>query len=408
MNSLDSLASATSRPNYLTRSDSANRNATNAQNVLANRVAQRLGIDPATLAGKTQDDYTPDKVAGRILDFVGGRIQAEAANGADPEKLQKMLDQARQGVEKGFAEAKKILQGMGVLGGKIASDIEDTFQRVQDGLDRIGSTYGLGGTPAGDTSSVSRAAVSASTSTSTLVARSSTFDLEVTTREGDTLKISIAQASANWSSTSASASSTRTSGNGGTSTSTSTQVSASSGSLQIGGWSVQIEGNLNDDEKAALTDLLGQVQDISSKFYSGDLSGAFDRALALNMNGDQLASMSLNLSQTTYAQATSTYGAVSEEGGQPASAVNTSLRDYARGLLDAMKNAAAFSDDAKGTLQQLLDGGFSLNQNLSEGQLEKAKTLNARLLEGLAPLLQGTAGTPAEKSPVDASAPKAS
>ncbi|MFE1815349.1 DUF5610 domain-containing protein [Metapseudomonas otitidis] len=406
MNSLDSLASATSRPNYLTRSDSANRNATNAQNVLANRVAQRLGVDPATLAGKTQDDYTPDKVAGRILDFVGGRIQAEAANGADPEKLQKMLDQARQGVEKGFAEAKKILQGMGVLGGKIASDIEDTFQRVQDGLARIGSTYGLGNAPAGDTSSVSRTAVSASTST--LVARSSTFDMEVTTREGDKLKISIAQASANWSSTSASASSTRTSGNGGTSTSTSAQVSASSGSLQIGGWSVQIEGNLNDDEKAALTDLLGQVQDISSKFYSGDLSGAFDRALALNMNGDQLASMSLNLSQTTYAQATSTYGAVSEEGGQPASAVNTSLRDYARGLLDAMKSAAGVSDDAKGTLQQLLDGGFSLNQNLSEGQLEKAKTLNARLLEGLAPLLQGTAGTPAEKSPVDASAPKAS
>lgn len=404
MNSLDSLASATSRPNYLTRSDSANRNATNAQNVLANRVAQRLGVDPATLAGKTQDDYTPDKVAGRILDFVGGRIQAEAANGADPEKLQKMLDQARQGVEKGFAEAKKILQGMGVLGGKIASDIEDTFQRVQDGLAKIGSTYGLGNAPAGDTSSVSRAAASAST----LVARSSTFDMEVTTREGDKLKISIAQASANWSSTSASASSTRTSGNGGTSTSTSAQASASSGSLQIGGWSVQIEGNLNDDEKAALTDLLGQVQDISSKFYSGDLSGAFDRALALNMNGDQLASMSLNLSQTTYAQATSTYGAVSEEGGQPASAVNTSLRDYAKGLLDAMKSAAGVSDDAKGTLQQLLDGGFSLNQNLSEGQLEKAKTLNARLLEGLAPLLQGTAGTPAEKSPVDASAPKAS
>lgn len=406
MNSLDSLASATSRPNYLTRSDSANRNATNAQNVLANRVAQRLGVDPATLAGKTQDDYTPDKVAGRILDFVGGRIQAEAANGADPEKLQKMLDQARQGVEKGFAEAKKILQGMGVLGGKIASDIEDTFQRVQDGLSRIGSTYGLGNAPAGGTSSVSSAAVSASTST--LVARSSTFDMEVTTREGDKLKISIAQASANWSSTSASASSSRTSGNGGTSTSTSAQASASSGSLQIGGWSVQIEGNLNDDEKAALTDLLGQVQDISSKFYSGDLSGAFDRALALNMNGDQLASMSLNLSQTTYAQATSTYGAVSEEGGQPASAVNTSLRDYAKSLLDAMKSAAGVSDDAKGTLQQLLDGGFSLNQNLSEGQLEKAKSLNSRLLEGLAPLLQGTASTPAEKSPVDASAPKAS
>ncbi|WP_374980332.1 DUF5610 domain-containing protein [Pseudomonas solani] len=379
MKTLDSLASATTRPSYLNKIDSATRNATNAQNVLANRVAQRLGIEPGSLAGKTQDDYTPDKVAGRILDFVGGRIKAEAANGADTEKLQKMLDQAREGVEKGFAEAKKILQGLGVLGGKIASDIEDTFGKIQDGLNNLASSLGLdGNTPSTGTSGTT----SVSSSTQSFSARSSTFDMEVTTKEGDKVKISIAQASADWSKTSSTSADKDGKSTSGT--------RSESGSMQIGGWKVQVDGDLNDEERAALSDLLDQVQDVSSKFYSGDLNGAFDRALALNMNGDQLASMSLNLTQTRV-KATSTYGSVAQEGGQPASAVNTSLQDYAKGMLEALKNAAKLSDDPKGTLQDLLNGGFSLNDRLSDNQLDKAQAFNSKLLDGLQNLLPAAA-----------------
>jgi hypothetical protein len=31
------------------------------------------------------------------------------------------------------------------------------------------------------------------------------------------------------------------------------------------------------------------VQDLSDTFYAGDLAGAFDRAMALDMDGEQLA-----------------------------------------------------------------------------------------------------------------------
>lgn len=109
--------------------------------------------------------------------------------------------------------------------------------------------------------------------------------------------------------------------------------------------------------------------------------------MQLNMDGSQLASMSLQLTQTSVRQATDAYGAVAQQGGQAASAVNDSLVDYARGLLDALRTADKVAQDAKGTLQQLLEGGFSLDERFDESLLEKAKELNGRLLDGLQSML---------------------
>src|SRR5690606_16988736 len=164
-----------------------------------------------------------------------------------------------------------------------------------------------------------------------------TFDLSVTTRDGDRLRISVAQASASWSQSSFAAS------NDGKSTSV--VGSSQSGSMRIGGWQVDVEGELDDDEIKALEKLFSQVQDLSDKFYSGDLAGAFDRAMALDMDGEQLASMSLRLTQTTVRQATDAYGAVA---GQGASAVNGGLQEYAQGLLDALRTAGDLTKDAGG------------------------------------------------------------
>jgi uncharacterized protein YukE len=129
------------------------------------------------------------------------------------------------------------------------------------------------------------------------------------------------------------------------------------------------------------------VQDISSDFYSGNLSGAFDRAMQLKMDGSQLASMSLQLTQTSVRQATDAYSTVAQQGGQAASAVNDTLVDYARGLLDALRSADKVSEDARGTLEQLLDGGFRLDERFDTSLLEKAKELNSRLLDGLQGML---------------------
>ncbi|WP_252273054.1 DUF5610 domain-containing protein [Pseudomonas subflava] len=340
------------------------------QNTLANRLSSHLGLEPGSLNGK-RDDYTPEKVAGRILDFIDQRMKSEAAAGADPAKLQEMMGQAREGVEKGFAEARKILDGMGVLKGKVAEDIDATYAKIQEGFRNMESTYGIKAPSTGDTVSVTPRGEG-------FRAQAETFDMQVTTRDGDRLNISVARASAEWS---------QKASEGG---------EESSGRMQIGGWQVDVEGELSDDERTALEGLFKQVQDISSDFYAGDLNGAFDRALQLNMDGSQLASMSLRLTQTSMRQANDAYSSVAQQGGQPAaSAMNESLVDYARGLLDALRTADKVSEDATGTLEQLLDGGFSLDERLDQQSLEKARELNSRLLDGMQGMLDKT---PAEQA----------
>ena len=356
------LSNATTNRSPLAGGQTVIRNAADSQATLANRLAERLGLPAGSLSGK-QDDFSPDKVADRVLGFIDQRLQRETASGADPAKLQSMLEQARAGVEKGFSEARKILDNMGALQGKVASDIDDTYQRIDSGLADLGQSYGTSAAGAGSTRGLSSASQQ-------MTALAESFELDITTREGDRLRVSIAQASGNWSSQNASGS--------------------QSGSVQIGAWQVQVDGDLNDQEKAALEKLFTQVQDISSSFYSGDLAGAFDRAMALDMDSSQLASMSLRLTQTSVRQATDTYGSVSSQGGQPASAVNGALNDYAQSLLDALRTAGEVTDDGKGLLQQLLKGGFSLDERFDSTRLDKAEQLNDRLLDGLQGILAST------------------
>ena len=373
MNPLSSLNSAASRAAQASQSMAARNSAADAQATLANRLAEKLGVPPGSLSG-ARDDYTPEKVAGRILGFIEQRLQSEAAAGADPTKLDKLLSQARDGVEKGFAEARKILDGMGVLKGQVAGDIDDTYKRIQDGFTDLDKRFGSAVPSAGDTVAVAGYSERFS-------ALAETFDLSVTTRDGDRLRISVAQASASWSQSSFAASSDGKS--------TTVVGSSQSGSMRIGGWQVDVEGELDDDEIKALEKLFSQVQDLSDKFYAGDLAGVFDRAMAVDMDGEQLASMSLRLTQTSVRQATDAYGAVA---GQGASAVNAGLQEYAQGLLDALRSAGDLAQDAGGMLKELLKGGFSLDERFDLPRLEKADSLNRSLLDGLQSLLAGQAG----------------
>jgi len=382
MNTLASLPPASSRPPLPNQSPNARGAAearSIAQNALANRLAERLGLEPGALNGK-REDFTPEKVAGRVLGFIEGHLRSKAAEGADTAELQSLLAQAREGVEKGFAEARKILDGLGVLNGQVAADIDDSYQRIQDGLGELDSRLAA---PTAQTGSAALAAYS-----ERFVAQAETFDLSVITRDGDRLRISIAQASASWSQTSVAAAS-----DGDSSV---LSASGQSGSLQIGAWRVEVEGELDEGERAALEKLFNQVQDLSGKFYSGDLAGAFDRAMALELDGEQLASMSLQLTQTRVRQATDAYGAIAEQGGQAASAVNGSLLDYAQGLLEALRSAERVAEDGKGLLEELLKGGFSLDERFDKPRLDKAEKLNSRLLEGLQGLLAASTEAPAQ------------
>ena len=117
--------------------------------------------------------------------------------------------------------------------------------------------------------------------------------------------------------------------------------------------------------------------------------------MALDMDSEQLASMSLRLTQTSVRQATDAYGAVA---GQGVSAVNGGLQEYAQGLLDALRTAGDLGKDAGGMLKDLLKGGFSLDERFDQPRLDKADSLNRSLLDGLQSLLASQAGKVGEAS----------
>ncbi|TBU93552.1 hypothetical protein DNJ95_11555 [Stutzerimonas kirkiae] len=340
--------------------------AAHAQQTLANRLNERLGLPAATPGGQASD-YTPEKVAARIIGFAEQTLQREKAAGADPERLEYILGEIRKGVDKGIGEARDILDSLGVLQGKVASDIDDTYSRIQTGLDTLQKGY----TEVPDSTTSLIQSVFSQRS----AALAERFELSVTTNDGDVLRISIAQASAAWSS-----SSLTTAANGNA---TATQARSEQGYLNVSGWQVSVEGELDDEEKAALEKLLGQVGELSDRFFSGDYNGAFDRALELQLDGEQLLSMSLQLTQTSVRQATNTYSSVASGGTQAISVSNPALAEYARGLLEALASADSLLRDGKSSLERLLTGALSLDPRATPQGLEKAGQLNERLLQGL-------------------------
>jgi hypothetical protein len=94
-----------------------------------------LGPNALQNAAISQDN-SPEATAGRILSISTGfyEIYAKQHPGEDPEKVVKnFVDVIRRGFEKGFNEAKNILQGLQVFGGDIATGVMKTYDLVAKG-----------------------------------------------------------------------------------------------------------------------------------------------------------------------------------------------------------------------------------------------------------------------------------
>ncbi len=81
-------------------------------------------------------DNTPEGTAGRIVSLSTGFFEAfkqQHVGENDADVLKKFMSTIRSGFEQGYKEASDILQGMGVLNGDIASNIDKTYQLVQKG-----------------------------------------------------------------------------------------------------------------------------------------------------------------------------------------------------------------------------------------------------------------------------------
>jgi hypothetical protein len=175
-------------------------------------------------------------------------------------------------------------------------------------------------------------------------AQSESFSLELRTKEGDRVTITFDHASAYQSSLSAS--------RDGSGSSAAYSVSrAERSSFQF-----SIEGDLNDDERDAIHNLVQDMSMIADDFFSGDLQSAFDQASAFRMDRTHLASMSLELKQSMQYSVAAAYQEVQQaaEGGSQAPGQRLG---HMMGMLQQQQNAPelGFIDQVRSLQQQLLE-----------------------------------------------------
>lgn len=59
---------------------------------------------------------------------------------------------------------------------------------------------------------------------------------------------------------------------------------------------ISVQGELNDDELAAISDLVGKVESLAADFFAGDVQKAFEAATSLGFDAEQIAGFALKLS----------------------------------------------------------------------------------------------------------------
>lgn len=349
--------------------DTAKKNVSenNASNGKINKTTgtDQLADDKVSLGKGVQSKYdTPEQVLKnfdpqKVVDGVAGPLEMAlkraAAEGASEDELAKMREDAQRGIDLGFSQAQDILKGLGLMSEELETVIGGARDDLRSRLDDLNLADLISGS-----ADVERTELRAGSS------RSDSFSFSVETAEGDVITINAARHESSM-------------------LEMIRQQGEQTKELQAnwqGSWQesfvLTVDGDLNDDEMAALTDLMGQVDKVAEKFFSGRYETAFAKAERLELSGDALVSMSLNMTQKTTSVAEYSAMAAGDHGfnlGRSAATDWVSpLREYAQGLADLQRQEPNWLQ--QGTWLDLLQAH---PRQASESMLNFADNFKTRL-----------------------------
>ncbi len=308
---------------------------------LNNALKESVGVEIKRPVSPTAELFDVDAVVNTVMDHIESRIGQAADEGASDDELANMVAAAREGVERGFGQARDQLNEIGKLDDALGSKINEAESGIAQGIDDLEQ-----GLFAAEESDIGRSfPTSVYEREISSYSRKDSFSFELMTQEGDRIQISAFNAYAERSENVYAADEN-------------SAVSANAfAAFESAGYSLAIQGDLNEEEMSALQDLFAQVDDVAENFYSGDVETAFNMALELGYDDDQIAGFSLNLRQVE----TATYQYAGYQGfaaepnlprgiGQP-------LADYAQGLAEAVDKASLFQNpmDLVKTMLEELD-----------------------------------------------------
>ena len=310
---------------------------------------------------------TAEQAAGNILGFIAKQLDRDKAAGASAEELESRLQAGLKGFKQGFNEAKEKLEALSLLSPPVHASITKTYDLVMEGIDDLALQH-LGKLLAPAEVKVSGSETNADTAVRAentalysqyLAHRADTFSFEPITGEGDKVVISAARQETNSASVQV--------GDGNLSLQASSQSTSS--------FSLTVEGDLNDDERAAINQLLVQVDALAADFYRGDVQGAFESALGLGYDSDQISAFALNLTRVEVQRASTAY---SGEGSNRDGGIQQQLAPlghFVKDLLAAMDSAKQFEQP-----RALLG---DLAEKLVQPEPKKIRTSFAEFVEAL-------------------------
>lgn len=256
--------------------------------------------------------FSPQAVADRITGFVGDSIQRRA--GSEIEK-QSMLAQAKEGIEQGIGEARDILESLGQLSGEVEQQVDETESLIFQGLQALEQTLFQSQSQPQFRAGVVPGAASKGVSESGLLSsqfrQTSEAAIEIVTRDGDRVAVSY---SAFIQSASSQQFSSSTTGDASAFSFSSRQQTSTSVAFQF-----SVAGDLDEEELDSINDLLKNMGDIAGQFFQGDVQAAFNSALELGFDSEQLKSFSLDFQQSTRVQVAQAYQRTEQFSNPPAS-----------------------------------------------------------------------------------------
>ena len=285
-------------------------------------------------AEENKSAFDFEEVASNVLKFVGGVVRGAAKSGADEAQLTDLIGQARSGVAKGIALAEKDLAGF--MNPEITDGIRNSKEAIGEGIDNIEK----------EVLSPFRGTMEVGASLSAQYAQSQSGGLKITTKDGDEVEINFGQSRQyQYSASERITSSANSNGDANAPAAPQSDVVAQrSLNVQFSeyrGISFSVQGELDDDELGAISDLVKQITDVSKSFFKGDLDTALDKALELGYDEKELAGFALKLnSREVVSEKISAYKEVSDGD-------SSELKKYMRPIKEYM-------DELK-SLNQLLD-----------------------------------------------------
>ena len=285
-------------------------------------------------AEENKSAFDFEEVASNVLKFVGGVVRGAAKSGADEAQLTDLIGQARSGVAKGIALAEKDLAGF--MNQEITDGIRNSKEAIGEGIDNIEK----------EVLSPFRGTMEVGASLSAQYAQLQSGGLKITTKDGDEVEISFGQSRQyQYSASERITSSANSNGDANApATPESDVVARRSLNVQLSeyrGISFSVQGELDDDELGAISDLVKQITDVSKSFFKGDLDTALDKALELGYDEKELAGFALKLnSREVVSEKISAYKEVSDGD-------SSELKKYMRPIKEYMDELKA--------LNQLLD-----------------------------------------------------